>query len=76
MNNERRKRLEELRVKIEAIQSIVEEIREEEQDYMDNMPENLQGSERYEKAECAVDELYSAYESLETAADSITEAME
>lgn len=40
----------------------------------DNIPENLQSSERYERAEAAVDALYSAVSSLEEALDYIEEA--
>ena len=53
MNKERRnkinKAIEEvnrLQEALEGLQQIVEEIRDEEQDYLENIPENLQGSER------------------------------
>lgn len=47
---------------------------EEEQDCLDNLPENLQGSERYEKMEEAVSLLESAAEEIESASDRIRDA--
>ena len=49
MNDKRRKRLREAVKMLDHAWSIVELAQEEEEDGMDNMPENLQGSERYEK---------------------------
>lgn len=54
MNAERRKRIAKLVEGLESIQQEIEYIRDEEQEYMENIPENLQGSERYETAEEAV----------------------
>lgn len=51
-------------------------LHDEEEEYKDNMPENLQSSERYEKAEAAVDALGSAVSSLEEVLDYIEEAQE
>ena len=39
------------------------------------MPENLQGSERYEAAESACDNLDNAYDSLDEAISAIEEAI-
>ena len=41
---------------------------------LDNMPENLQSSERYEKMEAAIDSLEAAIESIDSAKESIGEA--
>lgn len=46
MNADRRKRLSEIFVKIEQIKGEVEDIRDEEQNAFDSMPEGLQQSER------------------------------
>jgi len=54
--------------------SIVESVREEEKDCLDNMPENLQNSERYEAMEEAVDALEEAIESINEANESIEQA--
>lgn len=74
MNRERRKSLAEIQARIESIMEDLETIRDEEEEYRDNMPENLQGSERYEKAEMACDNLASAYDSLEEVISYIEEA--
>lgn len=47
---------------------------EQEEDVLDNMPENLQGSERYEKIEAAVDLLNDASECIDSAIEKINEA--
>lgn len=76
MNNLRRKTLQDLYNIITDAKDNLDEVRDEEECYKDNMPENLQNSERYEKAEAAVDALENAICSLEEALDSIEEAKE
>ncbi len=49
--------------------SDVEMIRDDEMDYMDNMPENLQSSDRYYAAEEAVDNLDEAIDYMSDAVD-------
>lgn len=58
MNNSRRKR-------ISKIADALNELYEEEQEAFENIPESLQGTERYEVAENAVDMLESASSGLE-----------
>ena len=65
MNNSRRKELDKLCEQIEDIKFRLDRIREDEATYMDNIPENLQGSERYETAEEAVDALESAVDEFD-----------
>lgn len=67
MNKDRRKRINEIRAELEDLIAKAEEIaadlgdiRDEEQDYLDNMPEGLQSSERAEIAEAAVNALEEA----------------
>jgi uncharacterized coiled-coil DUF342 family protein len=51
-----------------------EELRDEEQDYLDNMPESLQGGEKGEKASEAInylEEAHSAFEELVEAVDEL-----
>lgn len=76
MNKERRK---ELRIivsrlqvanlvdanEVDAIKHDLESILYDEENYMDNIPENLQGGYRYEKAEEACDNLQCAIDMLE-----------
>lgn len=75
MNKGRRKELQELYDIISEAKDRLEMLHDEEE-YKDNMPENLQSSEHYEKAEAAVDALDSAVSSLEEALDYIEEAQE
>lgn len=76
MNNPRRKALQDLYDIISEAKEKLEAVRDEEDEYKENIPENLQGSERYERAEAAVDSLADAIYSLEEALDSIEEAKE
>ena len=46
-----------------------------EEDSLDNMPENLQGSELYEKKEAVIDALSDASDSIDTAIEKINEAI-
>lgn len=76
MNKIRRKALREIRDQIEALKDRLDNLGEEEAEYLDNIPENLWGSERYEKADAACDLLGDAFSSLEEAISSIEEAIE
>lgn len=59
-----RKRLDELVSEVESVRSDVEYIQWEEEEYRDNMPENLQGSERYDRADDACTNLSDAVDAL------------
>ena len=76
MNKQRRKELNGIIEKLEDLKSYVEELRDEEQDYFDNMPENLQGSEKGEMAENAISEMDDAISSIEDAICSLETASE
>ena len=76
MNKARRKTIQELYEIIKQAKDKLDAVRDEEEEYKDNIPENLQCSERYERAEAAVDALESAVSSLEEALDYIEEAQE
>ena len=76
MNKARRKALDEVISKIEEAKELLENLQAEEEEYRDNMPENLQGSERYEAADAAVDNLSSAVDALDEAISSIESAQE
>lgn len=76
MNKPRRKSLQTLLDQLAGIRDTLEEIKGEEEEYRDNMPENLQGSERYEKADAACDSLYEAVSNLEEAISNIEAAIE
>lgn len=75
MNNTRRTKL---KAAINLIRNsiiIVEQAVDDEQDCLDNMPENLQGSDRYERMEEAVSSLEEAYGYLEKAQEEIENAI-
>lgn len=76
MNRIRRKALNDIKDQIEMLRCTLEQLAEEEEEYRDNMPENLQSSERYEKADEACDSLNSALDSLDEAVEHIDEACE
>lgn len=76
MNRMRRKEIESIMDALEAVRMRVDEVNEEEADYRDNIPENLQGSERYEKADDAVSNLEEALECIENALEYLEDAME
>lgn len=74
MNNTRRKELRLLAGQIEEIKGALEDLKEEEESYQENMPEGLQGSKRYEQSIDAVDNMESAMEALDEALSSIESA--
>lgn len=76
MNKARRKALDEVISKIEEAKELLENLQAEEEEYRDNMPENLQCSERYEAADAAVDNMSSAVDALDEAISSIESAQE
>jgi hypothetical protein len=51
-------------------------LQDEEQEYMDNMPENLQGSERYEVADQAIDTMEVAIDRLNDVCTELEEIYE
>ena len=65
MNKERRKVIYELADKIRELQSEVESVQCEEQEYYDNMPEGIQDGERGVKACEVIDNLQSALDNLD-----------
>ena len=67
MNKYRKEKIKKLYGELCRCFSDLNEIRENEEEYHDNIPENLQGSVRAEESEEAI-------ESLNNAADSVSEA--
>lgn len=76
MNKIRRKNLQTIIDRPEDIKADLEEITYEEEEYRDNIPENLQSSEKYERADEACDNLNDTADTLNEVIDSITTAME
>lgn len=75
MNKTRRQQVKEAYVQLQTVQSDLEKIRIDEQDAYDNMPENLQGSDRGQESEEAIDNLGDAICSIEDAIDSLYEVV-
>lgn len=69
MNKSRRKRLEDVVDLLSRANEILTEVRDEEYDAYDNLPEGLQESEKGET-------LYENYETLDSQADAIDEAID
>lgn len=76
MNKLRRKALQDVFDKLSDLQEELTSIKDEEDESRDNMPESLQGSERYEQSETASYSIDEAIEYLSSACDSIESAME
>lgn len=76
MNNARRKRLAEIAERISDLGCDIEEIMNEEQEARDNMPENMQESERGERMAEIIDNLQGAIDALEDVHTTIEEAAE
>lgn len=76
MNKARRTQIEALAAKLEELKGDLEILRDEEQDYYDNMPESLQGGEKGDAAQQAVDELESAISSMDDALGNMATAAE
>ena len=76
MNAQRRKSIQEVIDQLTDLQSTVEMLRAEEQEVYDNLPENLQGSERGEAMSEAAENLYSAYDSIDEVLEYLNTAIE
>lgn len=76
MNNIRRKRLEQIKNKLDDVVADIQSCYDEEEEYYDNMPENLQNSIRGEMAQQAIDALDNAMSNIADALDEIDTAME
>jgi uncharacterized coiled-coil DUF342 family protein len=76
MNKDRRARIQALINKLEDIKEDIDFIKDEEQEYYDNMPENFQMGEKGDKAQEAIDNLDYAYSSIEEVVEYLEEALE
>ena len=71
MNAERRTRLKELHDRITQLGGELDNLRDEEQEAFDNMPESLQSGSRGEKAEEGLQSMSDSIGSLEDAASAL-----
>lgn len=76
MNAKRRKLLTKVIFYVDSALSLLDEARDYEQDALDNIPENLQDGELYERIELAIENLDSAIDALIDGEASIRNAME
>ena len=74
MNNKRRELLKGAVGLLEKASGIVSMALDEEQDCLDNMPENLSDSERYQKMEAAIDLLDDVVGQIDNVQECILEA--
>ncbi len=68
MNKVQRKKIENIYSQLDALSEELDELKSEEEEKIDMMPENLQNSERFENMQYAC-------EALESAVDNIAEAL-
>lgn len=76
MNNPRRKTIQEIIDELYDLRNILDDVFDEEETYRDNIPENLQGGERYEKSDEACDNLSDAVDGLDEVISSLETAIE
>ena len=65
MNNARRKQIADAVQRIEEAKTLLEIVRDEEQDAFDNLPEGIQSSERGQKMEAAIASMDDAINDIE-----------
>lgn len=65
MNAQRRKKLDEINGTLAEARAELETLRDEEQEYYDNMPESFQNGERGQKAQEAIDAMETVIGDLE-----------
>lgn len=76
MNKARREELEKALGLLHDAQEIIETCRDEEQDYLDSMPESFQGGEKGSMAESAIENMESAMNGIEEALSGVESAQE
>lgn len=74
MNHERRKALLAIRNKLDEIKSEIESVKDDEQGYLDNMPDSFRDGEKGEAASAAIDQLDDAVNNLDSAVAAIEES--
>lgn len=76
MNNTRRKALRELIDRIEGAKMEIEEIKTEEEEYYNNMPEAFQDGEKGDRAQMVIEYLDEAMTAADNVVENLTEAAE
>ena len=76
MNKKRRGHLRDALKMLNSVAAIVEIVYNGEEDALDNYPENLQSTERFERMEDSVDNLNDAMEKIDEAKECIQSAIQ
>lgn len=74
MNDKRRSKLRSVVSSLNSIQSTLESVLDQENDCLDNIPENLEGSDMYNKIQLAVDNLEDAIDGIGEVVRSVQDA--
>lgn len=74
MNNNRRKEIKQIINYLHEAISKIESVKDDEEEYMENIPENMQGGDRYSMAEEACEHLEDAISDIECAIESLDDA--
>lgn len=73
MNKQRRTEINKISAEIESIKLRLKKVLSDEEFAFDNIPENLQGSTRYEESEEAIDCMNEAIDNLDEAIDQLSD---
>lgn len=76
MNKQRRKEIDRIADELRNIHSLLEDLQNEEQEYLDNMPENMQQGDRGQQAEEAISALEDAVSSIDEAISRLEDAQQ
>ena len=76
MNEARRKLLAKLTVELYAIKSKVEEIKDDESDAFENLPDGTKEGEKGEQMEASMEAMQEAMDNIENAIDNLNTATE
>ncbi len=72
MNKQRKAEIKKIALRLQGINKDLQKILDDEQDYYDNIPENLQSSSRADDSEEAIDQLTEAVEEIEEIVGTLT----
>ena len=73
MNKTRKNSIKEVKLLLYSLRLQLEKIRDTEQGIYDNIPENLQGSEKAEESETSIEEIDEAIVNIDEAIDHLEE---
>jgi len=76
MNAERRKKLKDVIDNLNTALSVIEEVKDEEQDSYDNLPESIQDGERGGQMQENIDNLDTAYNDLDDVISELQEVID